>query len=540
MSKTASASDTHLFARSFHRILMILALLALLFSLVMLVVHGANLMLFPYDYDQGEGFELVDTVLFSQFEWPYRNTDSFPFYSSNYPPLYHVIAAPFVWIFGPAYWYGRLLSLLSAFVAAGAVGYAVHRETGHRLIALLSGLAFLASNTIYHISPLFRQHISMVAFETVAVVILASAFANRRRSQVALSMGLLIAAGYTKQLAAISAIAVFVWMFIRSPRRSILWGLCFGLVGAAIFVGLNLATAGEWWRQAIVANVNEFRQDQMVGLFKLWWQLHGFLIVPTALYIIYELYFSRLSVYSIWFIFSVLLGGIGSGTWGAGDSYFATAIAAMCILSGMLFARIISQNWAIDADNFYFRRLIRPLRAWGQIPLYSVLLMLIPLLYLGYARATLKMPTSGFFQPIASALSLPDNTGRQFFDSASHNVLGYAQIGHLVTAADHEAGRRIVEIIQSSDKPAISEDAGFSLAAGREVITNPTQLLNLWRADVFDGTEIIDMIENQAFGVIVLRARFYHYRAEEIIEMNGFGYEILYPVAPQTDPELAP
>ena len=78
-----------------------------------------------------------------------------------------------------------------------------------RLIALLSGLAFLASNTVYHIGPLFRQHMTMVMFETLAVVVLAHAneiedTAQRRRTIFA-GLALVLAAGYTKQLALATA-----------------------------------------------------------------------------------------------------------------------------------------------------------------------------------------------------------------------------------------------------------------------------------------------------------------------------------------------
>ena len=47
------------------------------------------------------------------------------------------------------------------------------------IYALLSGLAFLASNTIYHVGPLFRQHLTMVRFETLAVVVIAHARIDR-------------------------------------------------------------------------------------------------------------------------------------------------------------------------------------------------------------------------------------------------------------------------------------------------------------------------------------------------------------------------
>ncbi|MEO1290873.1 MAG: hypothetical protein AAFV93_24300, partial [Chloroflexota bacterium] len=99
--------------KQIHFGLMSIATLLLTFALFVFLAYSYNLITFPYDYDQGEGFELVDTILFSQFEYPYQNTDEYPYYSSNYPPLYHVIAAPFVWVFGEGYWYGRLLSAIS-------------------------------------------------------------------------------------------------------------------------------------------------------------------------------------------------------------------------------------------------------------------------------------------------------------------------------------------------------------------------------------------------------------------------------------------
>src|SRR5437868_5085922 len=82
-----------------NRVLMAAALLILLFYFLVYVAYAVNLIQFPFDYDQGEGFELVDTVIFSHGQFPYRDTNVYPFYSSNYPPLFHVIAAPFVWVF---------------------------------------------------------------------------------------------------------------------------------------------------------------------------------------------------------------------------------------------------------------------------------------------------------------------------------------------------------------------------------------------------------------------------------------------------------
>ncbi|HEX6386672.1 MAG TPA: hypothetical protein VF177_18555, partial [Anaerolineae bacterium] len=152
------------------RVLIGAALLAFVGYFLIYATYAFALFQFPFDYDQGEGFELMDTVLFSRGEWPYRDNDTYPFYSSNYPPLFHLVVVPLVWLVGPQYWTGRLVSYLATLVTAAAISYAVQRKTRRPWLSLLAGLTFLASNYVYHVGPLFRQHMFMVMLETLAVV----------------------------------------------------------------------------------------------------------------------------------------------------------------------------------------------------------------------------------------------------------------------------------------------------------------------------------------------------------------------------------
>lgn len=513
-------------------LLMAAATAALLFSFFIYLLYTANLLRFPYDYDQGEGFELHDTVLYSKLQLPYRDTETYPFYGSIYPPLFHVMAAPFVWLFGPAYWYGRLLGFLGSLVSASAIYFAVLRHgKGNRWVALLSALAFLSSNFVYHIGPLYRQHTMMVTFETLAIVVLAYAFPRGDRRGIAIGLLLLICAGYTKQLAAISALAAFAWMFLRNPGCALRCAIVFALAGGGVFLWLNIATEGQWWLQTIVANVNDIILEQALGLFILWFKLHGLLLAPAALLAVYELYLDRLSIFSLWFVFSTILGSIAASKWGAGDSYFVTSIAAACILSGAFFSRALSNDW----------RLPRPLGRATLANFARASLVIVPLLYLGYARATLKMPTAGVFAPIAAALGVDGNVREDFYDSASFLVGGYARIGYLLTAEDRAAGDEIVRLIRATEGPVLSEEAGFAMAAGRDVIGNPAQLRNLHLAGRFNASELIAMIDRGEFGIVVMRAQFYpppvlaaigrRYEQTHTIYMNGFDYLILHPKA---------
>lgn len=532
-------------ARHIERALLALTLIIFAGYLLIYFNYAFSLFRFPFDYDQGEGFELYDTVLFSQGRWPYQNNDTYPFYSSNYPPLFHVLAAPLVRIFGPRYWTGRLLGFTGSLINAALIGLAVYWAAQHRIIAILSGLAFLASNTIYHIGPLFRQHMFMVMLETLAVVLLAH-FERpdrpARRRELTVIIAILLAAGYTKQLAVITAAAVFAFLFLRGPLRAIGWGLIFSALGIFIFVWLDLSTGGQWSLNAVAANVNLYIPGQARDLYIQWFKLHGPLIIMAGLLLLYETYFNRVSIFSVWFV-ATAVGGLLSGKWGAGDSYFATAIAAACILSGIFAARVLSGDWHFE-ENYLTRWAAATKNKVGLKQHHAQVWrqtakILVPVAYLAYALAVRHISTEGpFWSKASDLLNMPANTRYAFFDSAGW-VMGYATIGHSPTGADIEAGHRITAYYEKTDKPILAEEAGFALMAGEQIVSNPTQLKNLWENGLYDPTNLIEMIDAQAFGYVIFRAQFYphpileavahSYTTVEVIRMNGFEYIILAP-----------
>ncbi|HVO43189.1 MAG TPA: hypothetical protein VMT34_11225 [Aggregatilineales bacterium] len=525
--------------RTVQRILLGAALALMIGHLVVFVVYTVSLVKFPFDYDQGEGFELNDTVLFSQGQWPYRDNAVYPFYASNYPPLYHVLLVPFVWLFGPAYWYGRLFGFAASLITAGAIAWAVQRETRHQLAALIAGLAYLASNYVYHIGPLFRQHISMVMFETLGIVVIASLSdtdpPGKRRRTLIIGLLLLLAAGYTKQLAIVSMAAAFVFLLLRGVRRAFLWGAIFAAVGGAIFLLINVSTHGQWWLNIITANVNQYIMSQFVGLLRQFTGVHGALLILAALMVIYELYFDRLSIYAIWFA-AAGVDGVLAGKWGAGDSYFTTMIAAMCILAGIFVGRTLNGSWRFPAwiaDRF-------KLGTFATAP--SRVLVCLPFLLYGLAVIHLPLDVPAF-AAIASVLNLHSNRlSNNMYDSAGWTP-GYATIGQTPTQTDIDNGWKIVAAVRDTPGPLLSEEAAFSFRAGKkEVVTNPTQLLNLYQNGHYDPSALVKMLQDRAFGAVIFRAQFYPppvldavkdaYQPAEMIPMNGYTYTIWLPSAP--------
>jgi hypothetical protein len=503
------------------KLLQIIVLAVFILYLVIYILYALSLFRFPYDYDQGEGFELNDSIMFSQGQWPYQSNEVFPFYASNYPPLFHLMVIPLFLIFGKTLLAGRILAFTGTLLIALLVGWVVHDKTRDKWLASISGLMVLASNFIYHVGPLFRQHLMMVLFELLAVIFIARYDDPKHgKRNIFLSMLFLLCAGYTKQLSVTTVIAILGFLFLRSPKKSIVAGLGLAVVAGGIFLWINAATQGQWFLNTITANANLYDYQQALQLYGQFFSLH-FLIAALAIgYAIYELYWDRLSAYTVWFAFALANSAL-AGKWGAGESYFSTAIVAACILSGFAASKI--------KEKFSRRN---PKSALA-------IAFAIPLLYLLQAYGVRHLPTDGpIFGAIADLIGVGRNAsvyaGYPYYDS-----IGYTQAGHQPTEADAQAGDRIVSIIRSSHKVALTEEALFAIRADQPVVSNPTQLLNLWNNNALDPTDMIAAIDQQQFGIIVFRAQFYpppmlqavgaRYQPIDDISLNGFVYHILAP-----------
>jgi hypothetical protein len=521
-----------------------LALFVFVGYLVIYCLYAFSLFRFPYDYDQGEGFELNDSILFSQGQWPYRDNEVFPFYASNYPPLFHLLVIPLFPIFGRTLLAGRVLAFVVTLLIAALTGHTVYVHTRDRPIAALSGFMVLASNFIYHVGPLFRQQLTMVLFELLAVIAISKYDDPKHgRRNIFLAMLALLAAGYTKQLSVATVLAVLVFLFLRSPKKSIGAGVGLAVVAGGIFLWMNIATDGQWFLNAIAANANAYDYQQALDLFGQFFSLH-FLIAALAIgFGVYELYWSRLSAWTIWFAFALANAAL-AGKWGAGESYFSTAIVAACVLSGLALAKL---KQAFTHPERSGGRSSTSLRSAQNAPaaqskeprLAPIVLAAIPVLYLAQAYGVRHLPTDGpIFGAIADVIGVGRNAsvyaGYPYYDA-----IGYTQNGHFPTEADTAAGDRIVDTIKLTDKVALTEEAMLALRAGQPVVTNPTQLLNLWNNRVYDPTELIALIDRQAFGLVVFRAQFYplpvlqaigaRYEPSIEITMNGFLYRLLVP-----------
>ncbi len=243
-----------------------LLLLAQGLAVAIFLRHGWDALAFPYPLNYGEGPLLDQSVRLAQFQNIYRtDLGGPPYVVANYPPLFMLAQVPFVWLFGPALWYGRLISLISVACVALFVGLTLHTLTRDRIAALAGALIFPAMPYVVRWSSLSRVDSLGLALSWAGLFVVAR-WPERRWSVFASAL-LLVAAVYTRQTYMLAApLAAFVWLVAQGQRRRALQTAAIaGGAGLILFAVLNISTGDGFFLNTVTANLNDFRWER-VGL----------------------------------------------------------------------------------------------------------------------------------------------------------------------------------------------------------------------------------------------------------------------------------
>ncbi|MDQ4127342.1 MAG: glycosyltransferase family 39 protein [Actinomycetota bacterium] len=311
-------------------------LLAQVWVALLFVRQGLDALAFPYPLNYGEGPLLDQAVRLAEFQNIYRSDLATPPYViSNYPPLFPLAQAPFVWLFGPALWYGRLISLLSAAAVALFVGLTLHALTRDRLAALSGALIFPAIPYVVRWASLARVDLLGLAFSWAGLFVVVR-WPDKRWS-IAFAGLLLVAAVYTRQTYALAApFAAFVWLLAQGQKRRALELAGFAGGSALIlFATLNTLTGGGFFLNTVIANLNDFRWER-VSLNA----LGALLACPLLLFgaLAFLLLAPRKSNRSWWLVAPYLLASVPSallvGKVGSDVNYLLELSAALGLATG--------------------------------------------------------------------------------------------------------------------------------------------------------------------------------------------------------------
>lgn len=357
----------------FSKVVFMVALAALGISFVLALwnyTQQARLALgFPYPLDYGEGPLLDQTLRLVDGEGLYHSDFSTPPYTvSNYPPLFLVVQMPLAKIWGPAFLYGRLISLLSVVLAAGMIGLILFTLTGDWVSSAAGGLLLLAFPYIQYWSLLNRIDSLALGLSWVALW-LTIRWSDRRWGIPAAAL-FFIASIYTRQSYALAGPAgAFFWLLAtRRWRKAGELFLIVGGVTVVLFLAINALTRGGFFLNIVTANVNPFYWNT-VRTYARELQSNILLILIGSVAFLAAGWTQKQK--SAWMLalpygLAALASAITVGKDGSNCNYLFELVAAFSFISGALLAWLRQNRWVQAAALLLFAVQVLLMVQWNQ------------------------------------------------------------------------------------------------------------------------------------------------------------------------------
>lgn len=316
---------------------------------------------FSYPLDYGEGPLLDQTMRILVGENIYDPDFNTPPYTiSNYPPLFLLVQVPFAAVFGPAIWYGRLISLLGALATAVLIGLTLHTLTGSKVGAMVGGLLFVSVPFVQFWSTLNRIDLLALALSWGALFV--TVRFSELRWGIYAAAGLLVAAIFTRQSYALAApMAAFVWLlFQKQYRKALLLAAWTGGVSLGLFLLMTLITRGGFFLNIVTANVNPFLWETVRHNAEQLYQNAYLLVWITGAFLLIGWVGNPRGVWSL--VLPYVIGATASavtiGKDGSNVNYLLELGAALCLAGGAAVSVLgTSPVWA-QKRHFYQAALV--------------------------------------------------------------------------------------------------------------------------------------------------------------------------------------
>ena len=352
--------------------------------LLLYLSYALPVVAFPYPLDYGEGPILDQALRLAQGENIYSAIDGDPPYViTNYPPLYMAIIAVFVKLFGSAFAYGRLISLLSTLAAALCLGGVAYNLTHYVLPAVTGGLLFLALPAVFYWSPWQRVDMLGLAFSLAALY--AATCRPLTRQKVVLTVLLMLSAIFTRQTYGLAApLAITGALGQRNRRQSLAFLLLLGSGGLTILSALNIVTHGGFIANIVTGNINIYTLDVLahfIGQY-LGWLLPMVLVLLMGMPGLIKQH-TRLGAPVLYlaggFAVSLTVGKHGSSL-----NYFLEFSAAMALVAALL----VNQTIQSKPSTHRAPRTIMLLLLFGQVVWLLILNAVYTVNYVGTMAAS--------------------------------------------------------------------------------------------------------------------------------------------------------
>ena len=410
---------------------------------------------FPYGLDYGEGPLLDQSVRLTNFENIYQtDLENPPYTITNYPPIFPALQAPFVWLFGPQLWYGRLISVISIVLTGLFISLIILKLTKNRIAALFGGLTFLILPYPFLWGTVSRVDSLALMLSIAGLYVLVAD--TEKKSYRFWAAVLLVTSVFTKQsYGLVAPFTAFLFLLKGKPRKQAFeFAGWMALMGLGFLLVLNIITNGGFFFHIFTANVNPFHwetvihwKDEMMSHFSLFFWLGGLYIVGGIWRPVRQKAWWIVAPY----FFTALLVSITVGKEGSYINYFFELSAGFSLLVGALIG--------LSGNKASYR--------WVQLAMLILL-----------------------FFPITGAIQLTMDDYSLHHDGRMQREFGLINLEKLI---DEVEGNVLAD-----------EYMSMVVTSGKPLMFQPFEYKMLTYGDLWDQTAFVESITNKEYDLILL------------------------------------
>jgi len=425
-------------------------------QVVIFLLHAYQAITFPYQLDYGEGPILQIAGEVASGRPMYPPVARPPYIIASYEPAYYLLCALGLKLFGVGFWWGRLVSTLSVLGTAFFAALIVWDQTKHRLASFIAGGTILAM-------PHFMVWATLMRVDAMALALAVFGFWLLQRGARWAGLPLLSLAVFTRRTTVAAMGAAFVG---EAGKRGLwkaakLFAMQLALI-AALLIGANLVTRGGMYAQL------KLHTTTSLGKAWSWQQLWSLLWVPgnpsplklwptyfaiTLIAAIWSAFHRESRALLLWFLLACAVF-LTSGRIGSAHNYLMEPTAIGAIMFGVMYGAV--------------GRGVREPRAPSR-----VLLMLLSGALAG--------------QMVWTTQHLPET------------------LSILQPRVDPRASQHIIDLVKQTDGPALVEDTGLALLAGKDPPLMPFEFTMMARAKALDPEPVYRAVREGRYPLIVLR-----------------------------------
>ncbi|MCK5014808.1 MAG: glycosyltransferase family 39 protein [Candidatus Omnitrophica bacterium] len=449
------------------RIMLGFILAYLLLHAYMYFHYAFQMMVFPFDFDVGEGLSLQRAWALSQGKSIYASVYQEPYTVVNYPPLFELLLAGLVRVFGPKLMLGRFISIFSTIICGYCISYIVYMGSRKKMVSALAGLFFFSSGWLKNWSVLSRHDTLALAFTIVGLCLFLNDNKCGRSKYLYLCALFFVGAIFTRQSAVAAPVSCFLFLVLQhfKPMYCYAQGgerqqasgslkkafhFLFTLIGMGFVLAaaLSIITKG-----GFLVHVTKYTAGAVSWTGYLTWiqhflQAHGIAVFLSLMYVVFLLMKKQVSVFSLFWMLSLVVT-IAAGKSGSAINYFLEFWMANCILAGMAMSVVLDGN-------------LRKKRSLALT--YFVIICVILQLYIFYQKSDMTTPSN----------------------------------------QDRLSGEKVAQLIRHTSGDILSEYTGYMAQNGKEIIFQPFSMTQLTKKGMWNQERIISSIRSKRFGLIVI------------------------------------